>query len=153
MQSLRHSKDLWAGLIFIGFGVGFMSLAPSYDIGSLARPGPGFFPAALATLSILIGVATAVRGLRVKADRIDRFAIGPFVVVILSMVAFAVTIERFGVVPAIIATTLVASYGSRDYRWQTRLAAAVLLTAFCVIVFVFGLGLPLKLFGPAFGAR
>ena len=47
---------------------------------------------------------------------------------------------------------MITSYASIKVRWKTSLVLAVGLTAFCILVFAYGLGLPLPLFGKWFGA-
>jgi len=42
--SKKSGKDFWAGLIFVGFGPGFMMVSFNYPMGSTAQMGTGYFP-------------------------------------------------------------------------------------------------------------
>jgi hypothetical protein len=57
----RSDADLVAGVIFIGFGLAFGIAASRYDVGSLLRMGPGYFPLVVAVLLVVLGVVIAVK--------------------------------------------------------------------------------------------
>ena len=42
---IRHPKDFFAGLVFLGFGAGAIVIARGYPMGNAMRMGPGYFPA------------------------------------------------------------------------------------------------------------
>lgn len=58
---IRNGKDFWAGLMFAGFGLAFMLISYSYRMGSVARMGPGYFPAVLGGLLALLGAIVCIR--------------------------------------------------------------------------------------------
>ena len=59
--AIRHPKDFWVGLIFTASGVAFGILAQDYEMGTMTRMGPAYFPTVLAILLTIIGLATTVR--------------------------------------------------------------------------------------------
>ena len=59
-------KDIFAGLIFIAFGVGTFVLAHDYEIGTAVEMGPGYFPAAIGLVLAAIGIAAIIRGISRK---------------------------------------------------------------------------------------
>ncbi len=61
-MKVRNGKDFWAGLMFAGFGLGFMLVSLSnYPMGSAVRMGPAYFPAVLGGLLALLGGAVLFR--------------------------------------------------------------------------------------------
>ena len=52
---IRNGKDFWAGLMFIGFGLGFMLVAQNYPMGSAVRMGPAYFPTVLGGMLAVLG--------------------------------------------------------------------------------------------------
>jgi len=62
-MQVRNGKDFWAGLMFIGFGLGFMLIAlNNYPMGTAGRMGPAYFPTVLGGLLALLGIGIAFRG-------------------------------------------------------------------------------------------
>jgi len=61
-MQIRNGKDFWAGLMFTGFGLGFMLVSLNYPMGSAARMGPAYFPAVLGGLLALLGGGIVLRG-------------------------------------------------------------------------------------------
>ena len=60
-MQIRNGKDFWAGLMFVGFGLGFMLVAFNYPMGSVVRMGPAYFPTVLGGLLAVLGAAIFVR--------------------------------------------------------------------------------------------
>lgn len=58
---IKNGKDFWAGLMFSGFGLGFITIAFDYPMGSAGRMGPAYFPTVLGGLLALLGVAIVFR--------------------------------------------------------------------------------------------
>ena len=50
MSLIRHPKDFYSGLIFIGFGLAAIIIGSNYAMGTAARMGPGYFPRILGIL-------------------------------------------------------------------------------------------------------
>lgn len=61
MQSKRSviKREAWAAGTMIVLGLGAIAQASTYTIGSLARMGPGMFPAILGVLLVLLGLIIA----------------------------------------------------------------------------------------------
>jgi putative tricarboxylic transport membrane protein len=54
--------------------------------------------------------------------------------------------EKAGFVPAIFALSIIAALSSPEFRWKEQVILALGLTAGCVLLFVYGIGLPYPLF-------
>ena len=129
--------------------------ARGLEFGSLAEIGPGLFPVALAILLlalslVLVGIG-ALKGsgedLAVPGSEALRAIVG----VVAALVVFSLTIRGTGFIPALGVTgatllaILIAGAASRETRWLDLVMFAVVLTAFCTVLFRFLLGLPLPL--------
>jgi hypothetical protein len=139
------------GALFIAFGLYFSAGSLGMELGTPFRMGPGFFPLVLAAIFILLGLVIALQAIRVEGEPIGVFALRGMAFILPAPVLFALTLKGLGFVPSIFITTLLASFASTKMRVPTALILAALMTAFTTIVFVYGLGLPFRLFGPWLG--
>jgi putative tricarboxylic transport membrane protein len=144
---VRNAKDVLAGCLFVAFGLAFLILAQDYQLGSARRMGSGYFPVALSLLLIVIGLATVARGILVAGTPIRDVAGRALLLVTASIVVFGLLVERAGVGLAVAALVLVAAPASRNSRVLATLLLATALGAFCLLVFVKGLGLPFPVLG------
>jgi hypothetical protein len=60
-MKITNGKDFWAGLMFIGFGLGFMIVANNYAMGTAVRMGPAYFPTVLGGMLAVLGAAVFFR--------------------------------------------------------------------------------------------
>ena len=60
---IRHSKDFFAGLIFIAVGVIAVIVGRDYSLGTTTRMGPGYFPALLGWLLAILGAIILFRSI------------------------------------------------------------------------------------------
>lgn len=67
-MQIKNGKDFWAGLMFTGFGLGFMLVSFNYPMGSALRMGPAYFPAVLGGLLALLGAVVFFRAFVSKVD-------------------------------------------------------------------------------------
>jgi len=65
--------------------------------------------------------------------------------VIIAILSFAAMIRPLGMVPATFLAFMISILGSTEMRWIESTIAAVLMTFFCVLLFVYLLGLPFQL--------
>ena len=142
-------KDFWTGVIYIVIGLSAFVIARNYALGSAVRMGPGYFPMAVALLLTAVGIAIVVRALFRDGGLIDRFAWKPMLLVLGSIVAFGILINRAGLLLAAVVLVLGCAAASERFRlgWLPVVGMAALI-AFCVIVFVIGMGIPMPLIGP-----
>jgi putative Ca2+/H+ antiporter (TMEM165/GDT1 family) len=158
LTSSRH-RDYCGGLILVVVGLAAAIQAQSYQIGTLTRMGPGFFPAALGIIlaaagAVLLGTAMA-RNARatVIGDQPARRH-GPewrgWICICLAVIAFAVLGELTGLVPATFACVFIAALGDRDNSLRDIVLLSIGVTIAGVIVFWWGLGILFPLFSRDF---
>ncbi len=143
---VKAPKDIFAGLIFIAFGVVTFVLAHDYEIGTAVEMGPGYFPAAIGLVLAAIGVAAIARGFsRKTADPITPHRIEPLLLVFAGILAFSFLIEPAGLLVASAALIGIACFRRLLSNPLEVLIIYVALTGFSALVFVrwFDMRLPL----------
>jgi hypothetical protein len=143
-------KDLLAGLIFMGFGLAFGYASLNYSIGTALRMGPGYFPLLLSGLMVLLGIVITVQSFFVGADEtpLGRVPWLGLVLIIGALVFFGLTVRGLGLAPALFVTTFLSAYASERTGILEALALAAGLVAVSMVIFVWALGLPLRMVGP-----
>jgi len=141
----RDIPDLAGGLLLSVIGVFVVLYASTqYDIGSLRRMGPGFFPALLGGVLAVLGLMIALPALARNGSPI-RIAWKEALAVLMAILVFATGLERAGLVPVTLASVLIASIAAPDRRIGWRLALALIVTTLSVVVFHFGLKMTVPL--------
>lgn len=149
--TIRGPKDFWAGLLYGGFGAAAVIIARDYSWGRGGRIGPGYFPTILGALLLLVGIASLVRAFVVRGEPVGAIAWKGAAFVTGATVLFGFLLRPAGLVPALLVLILASAAASSKFRFDWRAAVLmVALIAFCALVFVKGLGLPLPLLGPWF---
>jgi hypothetical protein len=67
-MKIVNGKDFWAGLMFIGIGLGFMAISRNYPMGSALRMGPAYFPTVLGGLMAVLGAIVLLRSFVTKIE-------------------------------------------------------------------------------------
>lgn len=147
MLRIKNPQDFGSGLLFIAIGLGGLYFGSSLDFGSARRMGPGFFPTIISGLILAAGLIIAFKGLVVKGPRIERLHARPILMLMLALTAFGLLIQPAGVVVATIVLVVLAALASPNIRWTETLLLAVGAAAFVVLVFVYGLGQALPVWG------
>ena len=145
MAFSRHPKDFFAGLMFIAFGIAAIVIGNNYALGTAARMGPGYFPRILGILLIALGLALALRALRLNGPKIPAFKWRPLVIVLGSVTVFGLIVNFAGVALSTVFLIVAASAASHEFRIREALASGVILAAVAVGIFVIGLKLQLPI--------
>lgn len=121
-----------------------------HEIGMMARIGPGFFPLMLGVVLAGLGVAvlfvpeTSAQRLGDMTAEIARTA-RPLLFVSAGVAAFALLIDRSGLLPATFATVVLGSFGNRKARLLPVLLLGVGLAVLAALIFRVGLGMHMPL--------
>jgi hypothetical protein len=132
-------------VLFVAIGITFMIVARNYRFGTTARMGPGFFPTLLGGLLAGLGLLLAIPALVREGDAFPRLHLRPLLTILSGIIVFALLMQPLGFVLAAVIFVLICGFADPDLRLVESAGLAVLLTAFCVGVFVLLLGLPLSL--------
>lgn len=137
--------DIVGGALLILFGAAVTYTSVTYyPLGTPNRMGPGMFPAGLGVVLVVLGALLALQALRRPGPRPDIRIFSPLFV-LGSIAAFAVLIEPFGLIPAIIAILLISSLADLKIRPASLAISCIGLSLFAPFVFVFLLGLQIPL--------
>jgi len=148
---IRSAKDFWSGLIYIFFGLSAIVIARDYGMGTALKMGAAYFPTVLGLLLIVIGAISVIRGFIIRGAPVGAFAIKGLLMVVGATLLFGLTVRGAGLAIALPVSFILSAAASSRFRWKPISLMAVGLTAFCVLVFVKGLGIPLPVVGPWFG--
>lgn len=148
LKRILDSKDFYAGLIFILFGIFAILEARRYKLGTAASMGPGYFPRILGGTLILFGLILFIRSLWLSDESLKSLALRPLFLVTIGVLAFAVLLEPLGMVLATLALISISSLGSWKFRLGELVKMVILyigLVALAAGLFVYGLGLSFRL--------
>ncbi|MFO1314406.1 MAG: tripartite tricarboxylate transporter TctB family protein [Burkholderiales bacterium] len=145
MPSIRNPKDFWAGVLFVGLGVGTLAVSAGYTLGTAARMGPGYFPRMLGVLLVTLGLVIGARGLRGFGEAIPAWKWRPTLVVLGSVVLFGLVVAKLGIAVSTVILIVTSSAASHEFRPLEALVTGVLLAALATGVFVVGLHLQLPI--------
>ena len=149
---IRNPRDFWAGAIYLALAIAAIWIGRDYQQGTSARMGPGYFPTALGALLGMFGLVSIGRSFVRPGEPIGAIAWRPLALILGAIVLFGFLLPRAGVIVALTALIVVGALASRNTRLNaTSVAALVGTVAFCVLVFVKGLGVPMPLVGTWFG--
>ncbi len=145
LERLNRAETL-AGLLFAAFGAVAIWLAADYPYGTPTRMGAGFVPTGLGWGLVALGAAIALAGFFARdADAVPQSDARPLLFLLLGVAAFALLLERGGLVVAIASCVVVARLAERPYRWREVVLLAGGLATAGALIFVIGLGLPIPL--------
>lgn len=142
---LRSNMDFLAGLMLIGVGALAMLISRAYPMGSALRMGPGYFPMVLGGIMIAFGIVVMITGLRTQEKVKGNWSLRALFILPLATVIFGVLMEEVGFIPAMLALVFVSAAAGDQFKWVEVLVMAIALTALCVGLFIYGLGLPYPL--------
>ncbi len=140
-------KDLAAGAVFAAIGLAFMAGALTLDIGSAFKMGPGYFPLVLSGLLALLGLIVMARSVNMPPETIGTVPWRGLVLILAAPVIFGMTVRGLGLLIALPLAIVSAAAASRRTGLVAAIALVAGLSVFCVLVFSYGLGLPLPLLG------
>jgi putative tricarboxylic transport membrane protein len=144
---IRSTKDFWAGLIYLFFGLGAILIARDYPMGSSVRMGPAYFPSLLGAILSVIGALSVIRSFIVTGTPIGTLALKSLALIVAAVMFFGFVVKGLGLAISLPLLVVISAYGSAQFRWGPTLALAAGITLFCVFVFVKGLGIPLPIWG------
>jgi hypothetical protein len=144
-------RDILAGLLCLAAGLGALSEAWAYSIGSLHQVGPGFYPAILGGLLALVGVLitgsalvgkTSAEAGEALPDRPDWRGWACITAGVLVFIGLAWT---SGLAPAIFGAVFVSALGDRaaTLRGSLLLALGMAIAGTMLFGYLLGINMPL----------
>lgn len=141
----RDWPDLLGGLALAALGIGAASWAAMhYDLGTLRRMGPGFFPVVLGGVLFVLGLVVALPALG-RTAAAPKLEPGTAAAVLGAILIFALGLYRLGLAGATLSAVLVATIPAPRPGWAWRLVLAAAVTLLVIMVFSVGLRMTLPL--------
>ena len=131
-------RDRLPTAVLLAFGLVALEEARKLRFGSIARPGPGFFPVVLAAafslvcLALLVG---AVRGRDEDAPVAARLGWAKIVATMAALFVYALVLEVVGFVAATFALLLFFFRALERRRWPLALAGSLVTALLTYLVF------------------
>lgn len=159
----NRARDRAGGILIAALGLATTSGAASYNIGTLSRMGPGYFPLALGVLLTLVGVGIFLTARAAEpniaiaepnagaaastgpANRKPRDWRGPLLI-LLGIFAFIVLGKYGGLLPATFALVFISALGDRGNTLKSAFFLSAAILVVCYVVFYWGLRLQFPLF-------
>ena len=154
-MKIKSQKDFFSGVMFTVVGVAFAWGATTYNVGSGARMGPGYFPLMLGILMAVIGLAIMFSGLTVETEDgepIGKWAWKQVFYIIGANLAFGVLlgglpsvgVPAMGMIIAIYALVIIASMAGSEFHLRSVLILATVLAVGSYIAFIWALKLQIQ---------
>ena len=159
-MNIKSQKDFFCGLMFMAVGVTFAWGASTYNVGTGARMGPGYFPLMLGILLAIIGAGVTFTALVVETEggaKIGKWAWKPLFFIITANVVFgillaglpSIKLPAFGMIAGIYALTFIASMAEAGWKFKATFILATVLAIGSYLAFVVALKLQFPVW-PAF---
>jgi putative tricarboxylic transport membrane protein len=145
MRLLSLRQDLVGGLVLIGVGAFAFWQSGNLAVGTLGGMGPGMMPKSLAILLGALGAMLAVQSIRARGDVIERWTLRGPLFVLGAVIAFGSAIRPAGLLVAAPLAIFIGALASKEVRWSETFVFGAIVTAFCIVLFKFALGLPIPL--------
>ena len=150
-MTFSHRRDYYAGALMMLIGGGAALLGSHYDVGSLTRMGPGFFPTALGILLAELGIVIAGTAAYAPAPAKEAPAPRPdwrgWFCITAGALLFIGLAEYAGLVAATFACVFVAAMGDRSNSWKEAALLAAGITIFGTVLFAYVLKIEIPVFG------
>jgi hypothetical protein len=131
-------RDSLAAAVLLAFGLIVLEEARKLRFGSLARPGPGFFPVVLAAAFSLVCVLLLLEAVRARdagSASAARLGWRKIVVTMVALCVYALALEPLGFVTATFALLLFFFKALERQRWLVALASSLTTALLTYLVF------------------
>ena len=154
-MKIKSQKDFFSGVMFTVVGVAFAWGASTYNVGSGARMGPGYFPLLLGIVMAAIGLGIMFSGLTVETEdgeRIGKWAWKQVIYILGANLAFGILlgglpsigVPAMGLIIAIYALVLISSLAGSEFNFKKVLVLATVLAIGSYIAFIWALKLQIQ---------
>lgn len=159
-MNIKSQKDFFSGLMFLIVGMAFAVGAYNYSMGDGARMGPGYFPRMLGVILAILGSVITFKAMTVATadgEKVGKWAWKPIAFILGANLAFGVLLgglpsikfPAFGLIAAIYALTIIASFAGDKVKMKEVLILATILAIGSYMAFIVLLKLQIPVW-PAF---
>ena len=152
---IKSQKDFFAGLLFLALGVAFAWGATTYNVGTGARMGPGYFPLMLGVVLAVMGAVEVIKSMVVETetgDKVGKFVWRPVGFIVGANLAFGVLLgglpsiklPAMGLIVAIFALTIISARAGSEFKWKEILILSAILAVGSYLAFILLLKLQIQ---------
>lgn len=152
---IKSQKDFFAGLLFLALGVAFAWGATTYNVGTGARMGPGYFPLMLGVVLAVMGAVEVIKSMVVETetgDKVGKFVWRPVGYIVAANLAFGVLLgglpsiklPAMGLIIAIFALTIISARAGSEFKWKEILILSAILAVGSYLTFILMLKLQIQ---------
>lgn len=135
------NTETCSGLLVIAMGAFGLFALGDLEIGVPTEMGPGYLPRLVAWLILAGGVLLTGWGLAGSHEPLPPVMLRPLLAISAATAVFGMVIDRWGMVVAVVAMTVLASLASPISRPRETPIVAAVMAIGAVIVFIYGLKL------------
>lgn len=145
MRRVDYRDVIGGGLVTLAGGAAMYHSMTTFSLGTADRMGPGYFPALVGGLLMLCGILILIPAF-MRAGPMPVFEFRPLFWISVSVLAFALLVLPFGLVPAILIQTVLSGLSDCKLSLKRSLLLGVALSVGAVLIFKVGLGVILPIF-------
>jgi putative tricarboxylic transport membrane protein len=149
MHRVKNMNEVMTGIFLILVASLAFYLSLSLSSGTQIGLGPGFVPRLFAFIQLVIGVVLVASGLLSTGEPAHAWRLRPLLLILASITFFAVSIQRMGLVIAVIGLVLISCAANRETSMREAMILALACAAGAAGLFVKLLGLSIALWPSA----
>jgi putative tricarboxylic transport membrane protein len=142
---IKGGQDFATGLLFIAVGLAAFWIGADYHMGTAQRPGTGVLPRILSWCLIGTGALLWLKAVLTDGPGLTRWAWRPVIMIALATIAFALLVDRLGLVVAMLISMTLAALGTPETRWREYTLFALFMVVLGVGMFIYGLRMPIPI--------
>jgi putative tricarboxylic transport membrane protein len=140
---IRSPQDTGAGIFLISLGLFAIWQSVGLATGTLNQMGPGMLPRTLGAITAICGLLLVVQSFRTGNSPLERWALRGPICILGAAVAFGLTVRPLGLALAGPIAIVISGLASHETKWGETFVFGLIMTAFCIGLFKFALGLPI----------
>src|SRR4029078_1110468 len=142
---VQNPQDVYGGMALILLAL--VAFVASNDLPGMRGFAfcPGTAPRLFAFTLAILSLGVVVGGLLTAGPDVSGYKIRGVVFIIGSILALAATIRPLGLVIASFSCMVICAAAAEDVKWRETIIVAAVVTAFCAVLFPYGLNLPFQL--------
>jgi hypothetical protein len=138
-------QDVGAGIFLILIALFFLWQASNLPLGSLRAMGPGMLPTSIAVMMGVGGALLILLALLKSGPKLTAPHLRGLFFVLGGLILFGFTVRWLGLIVAGPLSMIFASFATKEVRPVEAVIFAFAMTAFCIGLFKFALGLPIPI--------
>ncbi|MEI8303158.1 MAG: tripartite tricarboxylate transporter TctB family protein [Burkholderiales bacterium] len=137
--------ELAAGLFLLVVAALAWWFGQPLKVGTAYRMGPGYVPILLSWITGAFGAVLVLSALVSRGPGLEKWRLRPMVLVLGSLIVFALCIERTGLLIASTLAVALSALAAPSPRLREIVLLAVCMAGFACLLFPFALNLPLRI--------